>query len=163
MTAIKLYTGILLCVSLQLKVQCLHKGKRPPCSMHRGSVATDGTPAYFTSHDSTSLYKYQFDTEQWTELVSCHYQNSGLFILKDQEPTAVGGQDASLPTNKLLTMRQNKLWCEIYPRMTAATLCGELVIIGGEFGESSANFIHQIVGHKWVEIGCLSIGGGGVW
>ncbi|CAI8044300.1 hypothetical protein GBAR_LOCUS24581, partial [Geodia barretti] len=45
--------------------------------MHRGSVATEGKSAYFTSHDSTSLYKYQFDTEQWTELASCHYLNSG--------------------------------------------------------------------------------------
>ena len=41
---------------------------------------------------------------------------------------------------------------------TAATLCGELVVVGGGFGESPVNYIHQIVGHKWVEIGCLTTG-----
>ena len=41
---------------------------------------------------------------------------------------------------------------------TAATLCGELVVIGGGFGESSVNYIHQIVDQKWVEIGCLATG-----
>ena len=140
MTTIKLYTGISLCVSLQLKVQCHHKRRRPPCRMHRGSVATDGKSAYFTPCDSTSLYKYQFDTEQWTELVSCHYRNSGLVVLKDQEPTAVGGRDGSLPTNKLLTLRQNELWHETYLRMRTARSshavvstsdCNNVVIIGG--------------------------------
>ena len=41
---------------------------------------------------------------------------------------------------------------------TAATLCGELVVVGGGFGEPPVNYIHQIVGHKWVEIGCLATG-----
>jgi hypothetical protein len=256
----------------QLKVQCCSKSKRPPRCMHRGSVATDGKSAYFTPCDSTSLYKYRFDTEQWTELLSCLYQNSGLVVLNNQEPTAVGGRDASVPTNKLLTLRQNKLLSETYPQMgtarsnpavvstsdcshvtviggcinidnwtttveilqvksrtwyevanmpgplpspsaticgdrlhvigsdtngyscslqelllrckpishpvhsispkctcrtlptlpqmesTAATLCGELIVIGGGFGESPVNFIHQLVGQKWVEIGCLATG-----
>ena len=42
---------------------------------------------------------------------------------------------------------------------TAATLCGELVAIGGGFGESPVNFIHQIVGQKWVDVtGMMSTG-----
>ena len=205
----------------------------------------------------------------------CHYQNSGLVVLRNQEPTAVGGLDGSSPTNKLLTLRQNELWRETYPRMrtassshavvssytsdcnhvvviggcinidnwtttveilqvksktwykvanmagplpfpsaaicgdrlhvigsdtsgyswslqeilqhcqpisqpplhsvphtsiwrylptlpqkdsTAATLGGELVVVGGGFGESSVDYIHQIVDQKWVEIGCLATG-----
>ncbi|CAI8011232.1 hypothetical protein GBAR_LOCUS7284, partial [Geodia barretti] len=65
-------SSIIVCRSkaFHLKVQCRYKSKRPPRCMHKGSVVTDGKSAYFTPCDSTSLYKYQFDTEQWTQLVS---------------------------------------------------------------------------------------------
>ena len=39
---------------------------------------------------------------------------------------------------------------------TAATLCGQLVIIGGMRGGSSVNSIHQLVDGQWVEIGSMS-------
>ena len=40
---------------------------------------------------------------------------------------------------------------------TAATLCGQLVLIGGRRGgSSSVNSIHQLVGGQWVEIGSIS-------
>ena len=63
-----------------------------------------------------------------------------IVVLKNQEPTAVGGRDASFSTNKLLTLRQNKLWCETYPQMRTArsnpavvsTLyCSHVTVIGG--------------------------------
>ena len=41
---------------------------------------------------------------------------------------------------------------------TAATLCGQLVIIGGMRGGSSVNSIHQLVDGQWVEIGSMSSG-----
>ena len=41
-------------------------------------------------------------------------------------------------------------------RSTAATLYGQLVIIGGSQGRSSVNSIHQLVDGKWVEIGSMS-------
>ena len=41
---------------------------------------------------------------------------------------------------------------------TAATLCGQLVIIGGWQGGSSVNSIHQLVDGQWVEIGSMSSG-----
>ena len=41
---------------------------------------------------------------------------------------------------------------------TAATLCGQLVIIGGLRGMSSVNSIHQLVDGQWVEIGSMSSG-----
>ena len=42
---------------------------------------------------------------------------------------------------------------------TAATLCGQLVIIGGRRGIlSSVNCIHQLVDGQWVEIGSMSSG-----
>ena len=44
---------------------------------------------------------------------------------------------------------------------TAATLCGQLVIIGGMRGIlSSVNSIHQLVDGQWVEIGSISSGRG---
>ena len=43
---------------------------------------------------------------------------------------------------------------------TAATLCGQLVLIGGYQGVSPVNSIHQLVGGKWVKIGSMA---GGRW
>ena len=39
---------------------------------------------------------------------------------------------------------------------TAATLCGQLVIIGGQRDRSSVNSIHQLVDGQWVNIGSMS-------
>ena len=41
---------------------------------------------------------------------------------------------------------------------TAATLCGQLVIIGGKRDGSSVNSIHQLVDGQWVNIGSMSSG-----
>ena len=42
---------------------------------------------------------------------------------------------------------------------TAATLCGQLVVIGGRRGYgSSVNSIHQLVDGQWVEIGSMATG-----
>ena len=41
---------------------------------------------------------------------------------------------------------------------TAATLCGQLVLIGGRLGVSTVNSIHQLVGGKWVKIGSMASG-----
>ena len=41
---------------------------------------------------------------------------------------------------------------------TAATLCGQLVIIGGERDGSTVNSIHQLVDGQWVNIGSMSSG-----
>ena len=39
---------------------------------------------------------------------------------------------------------------------TAATLCGQLVLIGGRQGRPNVNSIHQLVGGKWVKIGSMA-------
>ena len=41
---------------------------------------------------------------------------------------------------------------------TAATLCGQLVIIGGNRDRSPVNSIHQLVDGQWVNIGSMSSG-----
>ena len=43
---------------------------------------------------------------------------------------------------------------------TAATLCGQLVLIGGVQGGSAVNSTHQLVGGKWVKIGSMASGRG---
>ena len=43
---------------------------------------------------------------------------------------------------------------------TAATLCGQLVLIGGCQGGSPVNSIHQLVGGEWVKIGSMVSGRG---
>ena len=39
---------------------------------------------------------------------------------------------------------------------TAATLCGHLVIVGGERNQSYVNSIHQLLNGQWVKIGSMS-------
>ena len=39
---------------------------------------------------------------------------------------------------------------------TAATLCGQLVIVGGKQGWSDVNSIHQLIDGQWVKIGSMS-------
>ena len=39
---------------------------------------------------------------------------------------------------------------------TAATLCGQLVIVGGKRDQARGNSIHQLVDGEWVEIGSMS-------
>ena len=41
---------------------------------------------------------------------------------------------------------------------TAATLCGQLVLIGGRRGLSPVNSIHQLVDGQWVKIGSMTSG-----
>lgn len=41
---------------------------------------------------------------------------------------------------------------------TASTLCGQLIIVGGERGISQVNSIHQLLDGQWVKIGSMSSG-----
>ena len=41
---------------------------------------------------------------------------------------------------------------------TAATLCGQLVTVGGERGGSQVNSIYQLLDGQWVKIGSMSSG-----
>ena len=69
-----------------------------------------------------------------------------------------------LPSNDQPTTSQSRSrtisWPPLPPlpvtHSTAATLCGQLVIIGGKRDWSSVNSIHQLVDGQWVEIGSMS-------
>ena len=85
----------------------------------------------------------------------------------------IGGDDngfscslQDLPSSDQPTMSQSRSrtisWSPLPPlpvtASTAATLCGQLVIIGGRGGRSSVKSIHQLVDGQWVEIGYMSSG-----
>ena len=139
-------------------MQCQQK-KRAPRPMVRRSATTDGQFAYFTPHNSTSLYQYEYSTEKWSDLPPCPYRNSGLAIV-DSELTAVGGEDDRFRINKLFTLRQRK-WVEKYPPMITAryrpaivsTSDGDyLIVIGGYIGYScwtAAVELFQVKSRRW--------------
>ena len=119
---------------------------------------TDGQFAYFTTADSTSLYKYEYSREKWMDLPPCPYRNSGLAII-DSNLSTVGGRDGISYTNKLFTLRQRK-WIEIYPPMNTAcfrpavvsTSGGDyLIVIGGyDGGRWTATVeLFQVKNRRW--------------
>ena len=67
----------------------------------------------------------------------------------------------SLPSNdKPITSPLTLSWEPLPPLpvkpSTAATLCGQLVLVGGLQGRSPVNSIHQLVEGQWVEIGSMT-------
>ena len=67
----------------------------------------------------------------------------------------------SLPSNdRPITSPLTLSWKPLPPlpvrASTAATLCGQLVLIGGVQGLSPVNSIHQLVEGQWVEIGSMT-------
>ena len=127
--------------------------------MFGGSATTDGRFAYFTPDYSTSLYRYEYSTEKWSDLPPCPYRNSGLAII-DSELTTVGGQDDRYYTNKLFTLR-NRKWVEKYPPMNTArnrpavvsTSDGDyLIVIGGYGGDGRCTAtveLFQVKNRRW--------------
>ena len=70
---------------------------------------------------------------------------------------------ALLSSNQPIRSQSRTLTWTPLPRLpvecsTAATLCGQLVIIGGLRDESPVNSIHQLVDGQWVKIGSMSSG-----
>ena len=93
--------------------------------MTRGFATTDHQFAYFTPHNSDSVYRYEWNTEQWNELPSCPYLNSALVIIDGTVTTVGGGY-----TNKLFTLEQRQ-WVEEYPPMNTARSCPAVVSTSG--------------------------------
>ena len=131
-------------ISPQLTVQCHTQKKAAPCRMSRGLAVADLNIVYCNPRDSNSVYRYQLREDQWNDLPSCPYRNSGLVVI-DGVLTAVGGRDGSRRTNKLFTLRQSR-WVEEYPPMNTArsypavvsTSDGQhmnVIVIGGYGGD----------------------------
>ena len=130
-------------ISPQLTVQCHTQKKTVPCGMSRGSAVADLNNVYCSPSGSKSVYRYRLREDQWNDLPSCPYMNSGLVVI-DGVLTAVGGVEGSHHTNKLFTLRQSR-WVEEYPPMKTAR--SSPVVVSTSDG-----------GHMNV----IAIGGGGV-
>ena len=105
-------------ISPQLTVQCHTQKKTAPREMDRGSAVADLNIVYCSPSHSNSVYRYQLREDQWNDLPSCPYMNSGLVVI-DGVLTAVGGHNGFRWTNKLFTLRQSR-WVEEYPPMNTA-------------------------------------------
>ena len=129
--------------------------------MMRGSATTDHQFAYFTPHGSDSVYRYEWNTEQWNELPSCPHRNCALVII-DGTLTTVGGYISGC-TNKLFTLRQRQ-WVEEYPPMNTArsypavvsTSGGDyIIVIGGYDGVDWTGTkveLFQVKTRRWYEL-----------
>ena len=129
--------------------------------MIRGSATTDHQFAYFTPYDSNSVYRYEWNTEQWNKLPSCPCRNCALVII-DDTLTTVGGYGSGY-TNKLFTLRQRQ-WVEEYPPMNTALSCpavvstsgGDYIIVIGGCGEggvwTGAVELFQVKTRRWYKL-----------
>ena len=146
-------------ISPQLTVQC-HRKKKAPYEMTRGSATTDHQFAYFTPVRFNSVYRYEWNTEQWNELPSCLYHNCALVII-DGTLTTVGGYRSGL-TNKLFTLQQRQ-WVEEYPPMNTArshpavvsTRGGDYIIViggNGDGGWTDTVELFQVKTRRWYKL-----------
>ena len=132
--------------------------KNAPSKVSRGSSAIDGNFAYFASRGSTSVYKYEWDTDEWDQLPSCPNRNSGLVVING-ELTAVGGWSGSR-TNTLVTLRE-KEWVKEYPPMsvsrsdpaTVITPGNYIIVVGGFVGRwCSAVELLNLQRRQWFKL-----------
>ena len=114
-----------------------------------------------TSHKLAPTHPTNMNVvEEWMELPSCPYRNSGLAIV-DSELTTVGGVDRAGRTNRLFTLRQGK-WVEVYPPMKTAhsspaivsTSEGDyLIAIGGfDSGWTATVELFQVKSRRWFKL-----------
>ena len=125
-------------------------------------------------HWTTTVELFHVSSRRWYELTDlpqplnfpsatiCGHQ---LHVIGDDDTGYSCSLQALLSSAQPITsqlIRHLISWTSL-PRVpasesTAATLCGQLVIIGGCQGLSSANSILQLVDRQWVEIGSMSCG-----
>ena len=123
---------------------------------------------------TTTVELFQVKSRRWAELT--HLPRPLIFpsaTLCGNLIQVIGNDDngfsrslQDLPSSDQPTTSQSRSrtisWSPLPPvpvtDSTAATLCGQLVIIGGMQGKSPVKSIHQLVDGQWVEIGSMSSG-----
>ena len=120
---------------------------------------------------TTRVELFQVRSRRWAELTplprplsfsSATICGNLIHVIGDGNDFSCSLQD--LPSSDQPTTSQSRSrtisWSPLPPlpvtASTAATLCGQLVIIGGKRDLSSVNSIHQLVDGQWVEIGSMS-------
>jgi hypothetical protein len=112
--------------------------------MERGSACSTHRFAYFTPHNSSSVYRYEWNSEIWEELAPCLSRESTLVTI-ERALVAVGGQDGN---NKLFTLRQ-KQWVEEFPPMNTARSCAAVVSYNSISGGHLIFVIGGFLGGTW--------------
>ena len=119
------------------------KASDAPASMWRGAAASHGNMAYFNPGDSTALYSYESQQQQWRRLRDCTSKDSALVMIEGRL-TTVGGGEYYRPTNSLASLTgegEDSKWVELFPRMPtaryylAAVCRGRNVIAAGGYDD----------------------------
>ena len=114
--------------------------------MYRGAAASHDNMAYFNPRDSTALYSYKSQQQQWWRLPDCPNMNSAL-VMAEGRLTTVGGEEYLQPTNSLASLTgedEDSKWVELFPRMPtaryylAAVCKGRNVIAAGGWGDGGS-------------------------
>ena len=130
--------------------------------MERGSAVADLNIVYCMKYGSNSVYRYQLREDEWNDLPSCPYRNSGLVVI-DGVLTAVGGRDGSRRTNKIFTLRQSR-WVKEYPPMNTARSSPDVVsIFDGRHMNVIIIVIGGYVGGRWSDAVELYNTGSSTW
>ena len=118
--------------------------------MVRGAAVSHGYMAYFTPGNTTELYCYESQIQQWRRLPDCPSKNSAL-VIAEGRLTTVGGGEYGRPINSLTSLTgedEDRKWVELYPRMPtarywlAAVCRGRNVIAAG--GGDGENFLSTV-------------------
>ena len=145
-------------------MKCRHIGDAP-CGMTRGSATTDRQFMYFTSWNSTSLYRYKWSADSWEKLPQCQFYNSTLVIIH-RALTAVGGVKDNKPIKELFTLQHDdNEWKEIHSPMKTARSCPAvashkdfIVVIAGDVGGNNQTTkveLLQVESKMWYEVANL--------
>ena len=122
--------------------------------MYRGAAVSYGSTAYFNPGNSTELYCYESQQQQWRQLPDCHSQDSALVIAAGVL-TSIGGRNQDdQPTNSLASLTgedKDSKWAELFPDMPtaryrlAAVCKGRNVITAGGFdGDRILNTVETL-------------------
>ena len=152
-------------------------GRQIPSNEHSPAVVStsDGDyliviGGYDDDYWTATIELFQMKNRRWHKLtdLSQPLPNPSATICGDQLNVIKSDGDGyscslqALPSSeKPITSPLTLSWKPL-PRLlvtcsTSATLCGQLVIIGGGQGQSPVNSIHQLVDGKWVRIGSMVI------
>ena len=118
---------------------------KAPENMLRGSVASDYNMAYFSNRGSTTVLRYDFDTQEWCRLSDAPHKYFTLVVIH-HILTMVGGKLRSgEATDSLLSFTgegRGKKWLPLFPAMPtkrfwAAVVCSghSLIVAGGREGD----------------------------
>ena len=145
----------------------------PPMNTARSdatAVSTSDSGYIIVIGDDSAGELFHVKTRQWYELPDYYLRYPSATICGNQVHV-IGEDDGYSCSLQVLPSSDEPItpqsipdivsWTSLPPPpveySTAATLCGQLVIIGGIRDESPVNSIHQLVDGQWVEIGSMTV------